>query len=560
MTNSITRVGLLVSHTPNSINNLLINFFDYIPSTPSPTCINSALNRKVSILEIAKILKTPAIIAIGTISISAIVLFISIIVNSLFMLISVYSKKCDENKKLELFSCISENNPEKAHELLNIRGYADGINLYRIGKWAVENDYREILLDLIHLNVDYYYYSIIIDLLILSATKEDTRTLEFFLEQNIELPHVHLNQDFYVNNRIINVNTSIITRLPFNKECNTTLQQSHLESFKLLFAHQPDYKDRFGNSFLHLAVQSRNPLAVIWALEQEEPNINDQNHDGNTPLAIAARGTDANSLQIVSTLLTKKDLEIDLANQFGETPLSQVCKNLYNMKNLPNSYDVLKLLLENGANPNYQLQHGITPFILIMKSGYNEFVQLFLDHNIDVNAIVNNASLITIAINIGHAETVKSLSQAREFNPDVRNDGGTLLHEIAQLNKPEIFKTFAKREKLYEKNNLGETPLHTAVKVGSLQIVWYYCREAETLLDETNGNGETPLYLALISESHSGLEAHNKKNIANLLAKQSGVDIQKTYDLVIQGTHQDKEQHLNFLKNYLPGAKSAYYA
>ncbi len=532
---SIQSVGASLAQIPVTASRQLINIYNYLPNKPSSKCLNALINRKVSVIEIAKLLKTPAKLVL----LSSFVGFftgglVTIVLIAREELASHYHEKSREKCHNELNSCIRNNNPERAHELLISDRFPREIIrsiLPVLGKWAIENDHQTVLADLLDLE----HPARLGDLLRYATENSNTETLQFLIDRGIDLP-----------------NDNIITRIPNEKLLSTPLLKSQLESFKLLFNHFPEYRDQNGQSFLHIAVQSRNHLAVEWLSTQTQTNINARNYSGNTALHLAVRCLHPNSRKIIEILLSKKELEIDSETPNNETALMLVCKDALNSI-LPHSYEIARLLLENRADPNY-VCGNTTPFLRAIVLGL-PFVKLFLEFGADVNKTQNLEAPILQAIRVANRSVIKYISQEPNFEPDLHEDGSTLLHEIARIDREEckIFEDFATKNDPSAENDFGETPLHIAIKTNrfSMPIVWYYCREQKDLIDKPNSNGETPLYLALTTERYYATK------IAEFLAEQEEIDIQKTYEFAYQSRHPDKEQHLEFLKNYMPAAKHA---
>ncbi|GAB5412082.1 MAG: hypothetical protein ChlgKO_11960 [Chlamydiales bacterium] len=147
MNYSIQSVGPLFTQIPVVASRQLINIYNYLPTISPSECIYTLINRKVSVLEIAKLLKTPAKIALFTLS-------IVVTGTTIYFLTILYSDISNEKYRNELKLCIKNNDPEKAHKLLTLNHIPTRIisNIFpTLGLWAVKNDHQTVLEDLLNL-------------------------------------------------------------------------------------------------------------------------------------------------------------------------------------------------------------------------------------------------------------------------------------------------------------------------------------------------------------------------------------------------------------------------
>lgn len=74
-----------------------------------------------------------------------------------------------------------------------------------------------------------------------------------------------------------------------------------------------------GNSALHVAVQANSKALSRILMNEQSLNPNIQNFEGNSPLHIAVEKS--KDLVILENLLRLKNIEANLKNNIGETPL-----------------------------------------------------------------------------------------------------------------------------------------------------------------------------------------------------------------------------------------------
>lgn len=162
------------------------------------------------------------------------------------------------------------------------------------------------------------------------------------------------------------------------------------------------------------------PDAVMTLLANgADPRITD--HEGNTPLHLAARSSDPG----VAALLRDAAAELEARNHDGLTPLGMACA--------VGNWRLAKFLLERGAKPELE---GGTPALLAAAGGDEDDaagVQLLIRHKARVDARdAHRRSALHVAAFHGHDDILAALLGA---GADVRgrdNDGRTPLLEAAR--------------------------------------------------------------------------------------------------------------------------------
>ena len=185
------------------------------------------------------------------------------------------------------------------------------------------------------------------------------------------------------------------------------------------------------------------------------------------------------------------DGNIYLKHDAGCTALMIACCN--------NDTDIVKLLLENGADPNIQSNLGFTALIYASCIGGIDCVRMLLDHNADINLkkYSSGSSALFFASYTGNMKLVKILLKQKDVNTNIqRNDGATPLYIASQNGHLEIVERLLKKKvNPNSPRETGATPLYIASQNGHLEIVERLLQE-DANPNTPNETGATPLFIA----------------------------------------------------------------
>lgn len=134
----------------------------------------------------------------------------------------------------------------------------------------------------------------------------------------------------------------------------------------------PNYLNFAGGTPLFYAFYNNNRSLIMQLLENgADPEI--KNNDGNNILHWASRYEEHKDN--IELLIAISDMNLDLPGEFDNTALYKAC--------CYGNFGVVKILLENGANPDITDCFGITPLMKAIKRGDNTIVKLLLENNAD---------------------------------------------------------------------------------------------------------------------------------------------------------------------------------
>ncbi|CAF3746613.1 unnamed protein product [Rotaria sp. Silwood1] len=330
---------------------------------------------------------------------------------------------------------------------------------------------------------------------------------------------------------------------------------NHSECIKLLLAHyaNPNHQNHLGISALMLAAEKgyfecvkllvqagadlelapsrplgltinlcgRTPLFcaakegrtdIVKYLLDRGANACVQNHYGVSALWISSR---KGMLQVVELLLNAGaethvapfGNQADKLNITGWTPLYAAMKS--------RKFDVVKLLLEHGADPNATTKFGSTPFLLASEIGDLDVIEACVEAGADLNFVPSGPDADNLDITGQTAlfmATLKDRIDVAKFligkgaQVNVQNRYGiSPLLLCAESGNRELVQTLIEagayanitpQGDLVEKNFLaGQTPLFGAAKKGHVEICEYLIQNGADVNAVTR-TGATPLYTA----------------------------------------------------------------
>jgi ankyrin repeat protein len=237
-------------------------------------------------------------------------------------------------------------------------------------------------------------------------------------------------------------------------------QQGDVAAVQRLLAslHTSEYLDRRdvdGSTALHkAAVYGNTGMIHLLLASGADPSIQDRN--GSTALHLAAFECDVAAVQrLLESLHTSE--YIDRRTAYGFTALHRAALKW-------NGLEVVRTLLEAGANPNTEVMNGRTPLHTAAYAGRIEMVRALLEAGANPNvAGLHGYTPLYHAVERDHIEVIGALLEAGA-NPNAPVEGlSTALHKAAvygNVGAINLLLEFGADNRIQDSD--GRTSLHAA--------------------------------------------------------------------------------------------------
>ena len=263
-------------------------------------------------------------------------------------------------------------------------------------------------------------------------------------------------------------------------------------------------KDEFP---LYIAAKN-NSIEIMKLLINHGAYINGANNQGETPLYIAVVN---NALEATKLLIEKRaNLNIETENSFL-TPLMVAI----NSENEERSKELIKLLIENGADVNYNisdeyLDYGIdSRFSPLCYANNVETIELLIKNGADVNSHLENG--ITVLMNSNSLVKEKILTEKGANINAIDNEKNSVLMSILTKNKwneelLDMSKFLIDKGVDFKlSNNEGNDALMIASEIGLKELVKLLLEKGVDV-KRKNNNGKTSLMFASASNSQETVQ------------------------------------------------------
>ncbi|NLF96995.1 MAG: hypothetical protein GX569_09675 [Candidatus Riflebacteria bacterium] len=246
-------------------------------------------------------------------------------------------------------------------------------------------------------------------------------------------------------------------------------------------------KDARGNNLLHMICQRDNPQyeKILEVMLKRVTDVNLRNHDGMTPLHIAAEFGSANMLK----LLIGAGAKIDARRTDGSSALF-FCRP-----------ELIAALLEFGADIDLKNNEGLSAFVSARLNGDKARIAAFKTTGrfglpAKIFEIANGSKSV---FEIAAAGSTEDLAAILDKDPTQRDAkeielGETPLHAAAAADNETALKLLIEKGAAVDAtNDFLRTPLHYAAIKGHYEIVKLLCK-AKTNIHALDARGTTPLH------------------------------------------------------------------
>lgn len=249
-------------------------------------------------------------------------------------------------------------------------------------------------------------------------------------------------------------------------------------------------------------------------------NINDQGVSGQdeTPLILATRSNAEGSPKIIKSLLSTVGINLNLADQNGDTALHIAVKS--------GSIEKVKLLLTCGNDLDLNLlnNNGESPLHLAVRNDAHSYTifRLLINHGANINTCDNNGwTPLHSIVSMEDTEHSRECFETAMLHGAMLNvatvDGSTPLHLAAShLSWIQLLLQEGAETNILDRNN--ETPLFCASREGNLSVVAALI-DAGANLDLSSSREGSPLHIAIknghIDVAHTLLENGASIDIVN---------------------------------------------
>ncbi|KAG7306284.1 hypothetical protein JYU34_008884 [Plutella xylostella] len=273
----------------------------------------------------------------------------------------------------------------------------------------------------------------------------------------------------------------------------------------------PNKATEDGMTPVHVAAKFGNLTTLLLLLEDGGDPLR-KTKSGETPLHMACRSCKPEVVRHLIQFVKDTKGEsvatsyIDSVDEDGSSALHYACKISKEEVKIPsNDREVVKLLIENGANVTLTTKHSHeTAFHVCAVAGNNDIMSEMITHMsaADIGRALNKQNSqgwtpLLIACNRGHMELVNTLlsNHARVDVFDV--EGRSALHLAAEHGFIQVCDALLTNKAfINSKARNGRTALHLAAMNGYTHLVKFLIRDHNAMIDVLTLKKQTPLHLA----------------------------------------------------------------
>jgi len=319
-----------------------------------------------------------------------------------------------------------------------------------------------------------------------------------------------------------------------------------------------------GNTILHAAVDGHINLKLVKYLA-DKISLESRNKKGETILLKALANT-ANyskysnaSLEEIIAFLVKKGAKVKVASKSGNSALIMALK-------FRHSYNTIKLLLENGADVNFEHEKQYKPIIIAtVRYDSKRLLALLVKHGAKLDETIqeDNSTLLHLSVSNRNKENVAYLLDNNVSLNAKNNDGKTALNlaiensysDIISMLKSKGAVASTKEEiAVFAKRKEEEKKAKALAKKQEVNTIYDAIKLAKNNLVKEYYENNSSLKTKLINLAMFSVKKGNKESLDYFLKQ--GLDVnsvdKNNYNLLQQSVYYDKPEMIKlFLKKGL---------
>lgn len=400
---------------------------------------------------------------------------------------NIYGVYAKETEKYPIYCAVKNKNLNMIKILLN-----NNFDLKResyILSYAMENSDENIVKYLVENGADMYSYEI--TALYQAVLNLNPKLVEYFLDKGASIEKaggtdVYGNILMAASGSKFNNNKNISA---VDLKLLESLSQNSAKITQMII-------DKVDKKLINDSLEGKTPLIIAVGnsyidtakiLIENGANINAVDIEGWSALSYAVNNGD---IEIAKLLLENKAKIKDELLIAIKSPIVE------------SRINIMKLLIENGANINYTDENGFNPLNIAIESGDMELTKFLITNGANVNSLMQDGvSLIGYAIAQNNMDLLQILIEnGANVNYTVGDSwADTPLMTASRLGLDNVVRILLTRNADINAVDMnGNTALHTAALNSQLSVVKLLL-EKNPNLDIQNKVGNTALHLAVIS-------------------------------------------------------------
>jgi ankyrin repeat protein/mRNA-degrading endonuclease RelE of RelBE toxin-antitoxin system len=233
------------------------------------------------------------------------------------------------------------------------------------------------------------------------------------------------------------------------------------------------------------------------------------NEMGSTPLHIA---TSHDSLEMVK-LLVEHGADMEARDHQGNTPFFFAC--------VPKENSIMEYMLDQGANINMRTAQGGTALGMACYNGDLKKVTLLLNKGVDINLANNQGKTALHAACKNKTPQIVNLLLARGADINAKAEGGTPLHFACFYENYAIVNALLKAGADYNIPSIYEfTPVDLACALNLNKIIALFVYYGAVVKEQEEADRAMHAFFAELKKESSLIKAaKNKQNIKNVVVQ-----------------------------------------